>query len=186
MAGIIITMIMRKKIVCVIVLVSFLSFILLISCQQKEDRKYRDKSKIENRALDKADLLTAREEQQLFEIILDIEKKLGPQLAMVTIDTLNGIDINQYSLSVFEQLELGRELYSDGLLITVSQKDREARIEVGYGLEKIIRDEIAGHILRNEMIPNFKEHKVYEGLNAAIKTIEKLIENNKQLIGEKP
>ena len=83
-------------------------------------------------------------------------------------------------------MKLGRSNFNDGLLIAVALKERAIRIEVGYGLEKIIKDEIASRIIREEIGPRFKEEKFYEGLYTAVEKIKKLIEENKDLVGQAP
>lgn len=105
---------------------------------------------------------------------------------MVIVNTLNGQDINQYSIQKSEDLSLGRDLYNDGVLITVAFQDRKTRIEVGYGLEKILTDEVTAQIIREQMLPKFREQKVYEGIYESVRTIKKLIEENKKLVGQEP
>jgi uncharacterized protein len=155
-----------------------------ISCQKKEDKS--NAINIENRVIDGADLLTVEQEKNIFKLIQDLKRNVGSELAVVTISTLNGEDINQYSIRMSEGLSLGREQYKDGVLITVVYNDRQARIEVGYGLEKILKDEITSRIISEDMAPKFREQKVYEGLYAAVSTVKKLIEENKNLVGQMP
>jgi len=60
------------------------------------------------------------------------------------------------------------------------------RIEVGTGLENILKDEIAARILSEDMAPKFKEGKYGQGLYAAIDKIANLIRINKDQVGVKP
>ena len=83
-------------------------------------------------------------------------------------------------------MKLGRKEFDDGILITLSVKDHNVRLEVGYGLEKIIKDEVAARIIRDEMIPEFREERFYAGLKAAAFEIRNLIEENRGLIGQRP
>jgi len=112
-----------------------------------------------NRIFDNADLLTSSQEDSIFYLIENLDKEIGSQIAIITIDTLNGVGINEYSINQIEKLDLGRDKQKDGLLITVAHKDHSMRIEVGYGLERIIKDEISGRINRNVMAPKFREGK---------------------------
>jgi len=136
--------------------------------------------------MDEADLLTGQQEDSIFAIIQDLEKNVGSQIAVLTIVSLNGEKIEKYSLRRAEQSRFGRQKYDDGILITVSHNDRQMRIEVGYGLEKIIKDEIAARINQEEMAPRFRQGDYYNGIKAAVEKIKKLIEENKQLVGERP
>ena len=83
-----------------------------------------------------------------------------------------------------ENWGIGRKDYNDGLLITVALQDRQTRIEVGYGLEKIVKDKIAARIIREDMVPNFQTENYYEGLRVAVDKIKTLIEGNQALVGQ--
>ena len=106
-------------------------------------------------------------------------------MVVLTIDSLNGQKIEDYSLKIANDWGIGRNDYNDGILITVVLFDRQMRIEVGNGLERIITDEIAAKIIREDMAPRFREEKYFHGLYAAVKEIKSLIRNNKQLIGQR-
>lgn len=71
-------------------------------------------------------------------------------------------------------------------MITISVFDRKARIEVGTGLENIIKDEIAAEIIRKDMAPKFREANYGQGINLAVSKIAKLIRDNEELVGTEP
>lgn len=158
---------------------------LFMSCHRKADQRTNE-LKIENRIFDHANLLTTNQEDSIFQLIKSLDSSIGPQIAVVTTDTLKGESIEQYSLAMAEKLKLGRAGFDDGILISVVVKEREMRIEVGYGLERIIKDEIASRINREEMVPSFRAHDYAGGLTKGIKRIIKLIEENKELVGQRP
>ena len=136
--------------------------------------------------MDQADLLTGQQEDSLFASIQDLEKNIGSQIAVLTISSLNGEKIEEYSLRVAEKSRFGREKYDDGILITVAHNDRQMRIEVGYGLEKIITDDMAARIIREQMAPRFANTDYFNGIKAGVETLKALIEDNNHLIGVKP
>ena len=136
--------------------------------------------------MDDANLLTVQQEDSIFSIIQDIERNIGSQIAVLTIGTLNGDSIEGFSLRMVNEMGLGRKDYDDGILITVSVNDRKTRIEVGLGLEKIIKDEIAARIVREDMGPRFGKGDFFNGLIVAVEKIKKLIEENKELVGQRP
>ncbi len=140
----------------------------------------------ENRIFDNANLLTPTEVDSIFYLIEDLDKNIGSQIAILTIDTLNGVDIKDYSIKEAEKLGLGRDKQKDGLLIMVSLKDKSVRIEVGNGLEKIITNGIAARIISDVIVPEFKEGRFGRGIYNAVDTIKVLIEGNKGLVGEMP
>jgi uncharacterized protein len=58
---------------------------------------------------------------------------------------------------------VGRKDIDDGVLLIVAPNERKARIEVGYGLEKALRDEEAGRILRDAILPAFRAGDYAQG-----------------------
>jgi uncharacterized membrane protein YgcG len=158
---------------------------LFISCDKKINQK-TFKLEVQNRIFDHADLLTMQQEDSLFQLIQSLDNEIGSQIAVVTVSSLDGQRIEEYSLDMAERLGLGREKFDDGILITVAAADRKMRIEVGYGLEKIVKDEIASRLNREEMAPSFSENDYAGGLSKAIKKIIKLIKENKELVGQRP
>jgi uncharacterized protein len=155
-------------------------FGLIISCNNvKDNRSVGTRESI----FDNAGLLTVQQKDSLSELIMGLEKRVGSQIAIFTIDSLNGEGINEFSLKTAEKMRLGRPKFDDGLLITVAVSNRQMRIEVGYGLEKIIKDEIAARIIREDMAPKFREKDYSGGLKVTVEKLIKLIEDNKELVG---
>lgn len=134
---------------------------------------------------DYIDLLNKEQKAILTNELQSIEDSVGSQVVVMIIDTLQGMDISDFSNLIGNSWGIGRKDYNDGVLILLSMNDRQMRIEVGYGLEKIIKDEIAAQIIREQMVPEFKEKRFYEGLLKAVTKIKTLILYNRELIGDK-
>jgi uncharacterized protein len=167
----------------VILIVSTAIFLgLIISCNNSKDNKSVD---ARESIFDHASLLTIQQKDTIAELIKGLEKGVGSQIAIFTIDSLKGESINEFSLRTAEELRLGRAKYDDGLLITVAVSNRQMRIEVGYGLEKIIKDEIAAQIIREDMAPRFRKGDFSGGLKVTVDKVIKLIEDNKELVGKR-
>ena len=165
---------MRLKIFYLFVFVE----LLVVACKQNRDQ-------IIYRVSDNARILNDNQKYDLTEQIKELEQSVGSQIAILIIESLEGEKIEAYSLRIAENWEIGRKDYDDGVLITVALQDRETRIEVGYGLEKIIKDEIAAQIIRENMIPNFRTENYYEGLRIAVDKIKTLIKGNRELVRQR-
>ena len=63
---------------------------------------------------------------------------------------------------------IGRKDIDDGVLLIVAPNERKARIEVGYGLEKALRDEEAGRIMRDAILPAFRAGDLPKGIAAGV------------------
>jgi uncharacterized protein len=77
---------------------------------------------------------------QMDDICRQIEEKAHAQIAVVTVHTLDGAEIESYAVDLFHQWGVGSKSKDSGVLIVYAIDDHRARIEVGYGLEPILTD----------------------------------------------
>ena len=77
-----------------------------------------------------------------------LERSTGAQMAVVTVDSLEGDDINDTAARLYHQWGIGKKPADEGVLILFAIKDHKDRAEIGYGLEPVITDADAGSILR--------------------------------------
>lgn len=120
---------------------------------------------------DYADVLTSEEEKALSEILLVEEASSSNQLVVLTVKSLEGETVEDYAMQVAKDWKLGQADKDNGILLIVSTNDRKIRIEVGYGLEAVIPDGIAGQIIRDHIGPALKDDKYYDGLLAGVTQI---------------
>lgn len=95
------------------------------------------------------------------------------QYSIVTIKSLEGKDIESYSLNL-AQSHLGSTEKNNGLLLLVALDDKQYRFEVGRGIEYILNDAKAGRIGRTYLVPNFKEGNYSNGIleaSLAVKSV---------------
>ena len=89
---------------------------------------------------------------QIDDICREIDEKAHAQIAVVTIHSLDGADIESYAVDLFHQWGIGSKSTNRGVLILYAIDDHRARIEVGYGLEPILPDGKVGGFQR-EAVP---------------------------------
>ncbi|MEZ4973088.1 MAG: TPM domain-containing protein [Cyclobacteriaceae bacterium] len=145
---------------------------------------HRQPLTLNERIIDNAQLFTQQEKDSIFELIKQIDDSVGSQIAVVTIKTLNGQDIKDFSLRMIDSLNLGRTSYRDGLLLTVSVNDQIIRMDAGPGLGKIISDSVAKKINQRVIIPEFGQLNYGTGIYNGILEVKKLIERSKDLVGD--
>jgi uncharacterized protein len=91
----------------------------------------------------------------------------GPQLQYLLVPTLDGEDIESFSMRAAEAWKIGTKGKDNGVLVVVAVKDRKVRIEVGGGVEGGLTDAQAGRIIRTVIVPAFRESRYGDGLHAA-------------------
>lgn len=126
---------------------------------------------LKGRVNDHARILSPTVHQLLSERLAAYEQKTGHQLAVLTVPSLSGDPIEDYSIRVVEAWKLGKKGADDGILLLVASGDRKMRIEVGYGLEGSLPDAAAGRIVRDVMAPHFKRGDFDGGVLAAVNAI---------------
>jgi uncharacterized protein len=127
---------------------------------------------------DFARVLTTEQANRL-EFDLDtFARSAGTQIVIVTVSSLGGYDIADYSFRLGEKWGAGQKGKNNGVVIVFKPKtEREpgrAFVAVGYGLESVIPDAIANRIVDREMIPHFRDGDTYGGLLQGCKVIMSL------------
>ena len=104
------------------------------------------------------------------------EQAQGSQVAVLIVPTTQPEEIEQYSIRVVDQWQIGRKKVDDGVLLLVALGDRRVRIEVGYGLEGALPDATANRIIQQDILPSFKRGDYYGGINTGVDRIMRVIE----------
>ena len=99
-----------------------------------------------------------------------VEKDTGAQIALVTLPSLDGEPIEDFSNKLFIAWGVGKKGTNEGILLLLVTRDRRSRLEVGYGLEPYIPDGFAGSILR-QMAPALREQNYGLAMRAAASMI---------------
>lgn len=120
------------------------------------------------RVTDRADLLPPERERALEAKLAAFERETSHQLALLSVASLEGEPIESFALRVAEQWQLGQPGLDNGILLVVASQDRQARIEVGYGLEGAVPDAVAKRVLEDVMIPRFRAGDLAGGIEAGV------------------
>jgi uncharacterized protein len=124
------------------------------------------------RVVDTAGILSSPEETELTRRLELIENETSVQIVIATIPSLQGEPIEDFSLRLAEGWKIGQADLDNGVIVVVVPDERRIRIEVGYGLEAVIPDGLAGRIIRDRMAPAFREGDYYGGLVSAVEGLE--------------
>ena len=121
--------------------------------------------------LDQTQTLTKEEIYTMNRMGLELQKKTKAQIAVLLIPTLEGEDVSDYANRVFRTWGIGDKEKNNGVLFLIALKDKQMRIEVGYGLEGAINDGKAGEILDQYAIPYFQKGKFGPGVMETYKVL---------------
>jgi uncharacterized protein len=120
--------------------------------------------------------LTREQQAALSRMLQEFEARKGSQIAVLLVPTTQPEEIEQYAIRVAEQWKTGRKSVDDGAIMVVAKNDRAVRIEVGYGLEGALNDATANRIIREAVLPRFREGDFYGGINAGVDRMMRVID----------
>src|SRR5271157_4154126 len=105
---------------------------------------------------DLAQVIDPATRQKIEMLGTELQQKTGAQLAVVTVNSLEGQSREDYAADLYKHLGVGSKKDDRGVLILIAPKDRQYKIEVGYGLEPVINDARAGDVGR-DMVPELRK-----------------------------
>lgn len=116
---------------------------------------------------------------EIKDYIINVNKKLynqtGAQIVVVTIPSLEENSLEEYANQLFNKFGIGDKTKNNGVLLLLSLKERQFRIEVGYGLEGILTDGKTGRIQDEYIIPYLKNNNWNQGIKNGFNAILKIV-----------
>ncbi|HMV43316.1 MAG TPA: TPM domain-containing protein [Leptospiraceae bacterium] len=133
---------------------------------------------LSGRVVDEAGILSEETKSSLEKKLIEQEKKTSNQLVVLTIPSLEGEVLEDYSIKVATTWKLGQKGKDNGVLLLIAKDDRKLRIEVGYGLEGTLTDVMCSRIIRNEITPSFKRGDFSGGVEKGVDSILAVIDGS--------
>jgi uncharacterized protein len=131
------------------------------------------------RVVDDAQIISPSDERQLAGRSAALEQDTTDQLVVVTLPSLRGAEIEDVGMALGRGWGIGRRNIDNGVILLVAPKEHKVRIEVGYGLERLLSDDRAGKIVR-DMLPLFRANHPTEAISLGESEIIQVLESNKQ------
>lgn len=126
---------------------------------------------------DFADVINEEDEAEIMSIGADLYEQTTAQIVVVTIDSLDGYDENEYALELGREWGVGSKETNNGVVLLLSVSDRRISIQAGYGLEGCVTDAKSGSILDEYAIPYLRNDDISTGLIEAYKAIVSVVCN---------
>jgi uncharacterized protein len=136
------------------------------------------------RVTDLAELVDPSTEALIDQQLADLERRTSSEVAVATVRSLDGMSIEEYANRLFKEWGIGQAKQDNGVLVLVAPNEREMRIEVGYGLEGVLPDGLAGQIIRDEFTPRFRNDDYSGGIRAGVARVVEVVEKHQVLTPE--
>lgn len=121
--------------------------------------------------MDQAGLLDSNTQKKLSNALKIIFDKGGPQVAVLTVDSIDPLTIEEASIQVAKSWKLGTEQKDNGVLVLIAKRERKIRIEVGQGVEGDLTDAYSRRIIDDVMVPLFRRGQTTEGVLLGVREI---------------
>jgi uncharacterized protein len=124
---------------------------------------------------DFANILTPEVRAELQALVRETEQRTSAEIAVVTVSSLDGETVEQYANRLFKEWGIGKKGADNGVLVLVAPSERKVRIEVGYGLEPVLPDGLAGQIIRSDFLPQFSNGDYPRGILNGVRHVSDIV-----------
>ena len=123
---------------------------------------------LKGRVNDYAKIIRDSDEREIEEYLAGLEQSTGIQITVLTMPSLDGEDISSFGIKVADKWKPGDKEKDNGAILLVAYAEHDLRIEVGDGLEASLTDAKCGLILRNVIVPEFKNGNYSGGIKKGV------------------
>jgi uncharacterized protein len=127
------------------------------------------------RVTDQAGLLSASDKADIESELAAIEQTSTDQIAVVTVNSLDGYSIEDYGIGLARKWGIGQKGKDNGILLIVAPNDRKVRIEVGRRLEPFMTDTMSALIIQNAILPKFRRGDFAGGIKDGVRDIKTVL-----------
>jgi uncharacterized protein len=105
---------------------------------------------------DSAGLLSPAAAAEIDSRLEAYERATGRQVIVYIGSTTGNVPIEDWAVKAFASWKVGRRGLDDGLALFIMAADKRLRIEVGYGLEGVVPDALAGRVINDDIVPRLQ------------------------------
>ena len=133
------------------------ALLLLAPAAQADDASLPPFPELSGPVVDQANIIPPDVRAGIEQKLQAYDDSSGNQLVVVTVQTLGGYPIEYWGYQLGRHWGIGQKGKNTGALLIVDAAEHKLRIEVGYGLEGTLTDAMSDDIIRNTIVPKFKQ-----------------------------
>ncbi len=130
-----------------------------------------DVPKLQGYVNDYANMISPSAKAELENELRIFEQTDSTQIVILTVPSLEGEVIEDFSIKVAESWKIGQKYKDNGIIFIVAKQERKMRIEVGRGLEGRLTDLMTGRIIDLVVKPRFKRGEFNSGFIAGVSSL---------------
>lgn len=130
---------------------------------------------LKGRITDEAGLINAEDRAVIEAQLKSLEETSTDQLAVVTVNTLQGVTIEEFGLELGRKWGIGQKDKDNGIVLVIAPNERKVRIEVGRRLEPQMTDALSKLIIENGILPKFRRGDFSGGIRDGVRDINDVL-----------
>ena len=162
---------------CILLLIFYLTYMMLTSVNVFADVFVPSVSK-DTYVYDSADILSPETKQSVNDMLDKLEQDTSIEFAVITISSIDGLSIEDYSNQVYNELGIGKRDSDNGILLLIAADDSKVRLEIGRGLEGTLTDSICGRILDEHFVNHRSDGDYDAAVSETVSSIVSMELNN--------
>jgi uncharacterized protein len=127
------------------------------------------------RIVDNANLLTPEDRAAIEAELQALEQTSTDQVAVVTVPSLEGYPIEDYSIGLARKWAIGQKDKDNGIVLLIAPNERKVRMEVGRRLEPMMTDTMSKLIIENAILSKFRRGDFSGGIRDGVRDIKSVL-----------
>jgi uncharacterized protein len=127
------------------------------------------------RIVDNANLISQDDKAAIEAELAALETQSTDQVAVVTVNSLDGYEIEDYGIGLARKWQIGQKDKDNGILLIVAPNERKVRIEVGRRLEPLMTDTMSRLIIENAILSKFRRGDFSGGIRDGVRDIKAVL-----------
>lgn len=156
---------------CVMFICIGISIIALTGCDGNSSKIPIPTVKEDVYVYDEDNIIDDDVEDEINDMLVDLEEKTEAEFAVITVENLQGYEIEDYANELFNTLGIGKDNEDNGVLLLISRSDERVRLEIGRGLEGCLNDAKCGRILDDYFVPYRESNNYTEGTELTVEAV---------------
>ena len=111
------------------------------------------------------------------------ERSSGRQFIVYIGSSSGDMPLEDWSIKTLESWKVGKKGLDEGLVLFIMAADKRMRIEVGYGLEEVLPDALAGRVINDELVPRLQNGDNDGAVRAGVERLIAIISGDQAAAG---
>jgi len=111
------------------------------------------------------------------------ERASGRQVIVYIGSSTGNVPIEDWAVKAFASWKVGRRGLDDGLVLFIMAADKRLRIEVGYGLEGVVPDALAGRVINDDIVPRLQAGDNDGAVRAGVERLLAIVSGDESAAG---